>query len=274
MESKDNSFEKTKLPVLSYSKISSFKRCAKCYKLGYIDKLPKKDKPYTLFGNFCHYILQRFHEHYLNPNELPTVDYNEIMTKCFKESIEKYNPKLTKDQVDEAFGMMKLYLNQIKDLKKDEKFPNVIAVEKKIWHQINDFVYYGFIDRLQKDEDGLFHIIDYKTTKDKKYLKDPAQILLYGYFILQENPDIKKVRTSYILLKHKMAYMTHEHDVSELIAAKDKFVEQWEELKNEKLFRATPRFDSCTICDFAEVCDEGKSILQRKKGYFGEESSW
>ncbi len=266
--------ENKSLPVLSYSKVTTFKRCAKCYKYGYIDKLPKVDKPYTVFGNFCHYALQRFHEHYLDKNNLPTSSYNDIMTKSFKESIEKYRAKLTKEQVDEGFGMMKLYLNQIVDLDKTNKFPNVIAVEKKVWHQINDFIYYGFIDRVQKDDDGIFHIIDYKTTKDKKYLKDATQILLYGYFILQENPEIKKVRTSYILLKHKMQYMTTEHDVSEVIAVKDKFVGLWEELKQEKLFRATPRFDSCTICDFADRCEEGKSILQRKKNYFGEEGSW
>ena len=49
--------EKTEnsLPVLSYSKISTFKRCPKCYKFAYVDKLPKPPpKDYNIFGSFCH----------------------------------------------------------------------------------------------------------------------------------------------------------------------------------------------------------------------------
>ncbi len=272
MPDQDLGENKLNLPVLSYSKVTSFKQCPKKYKFAYIDKLPRVDKPYTVFGNFCHYALQRFHERFLDTQKPST--YKEAMILSFRESIEKYKEKLTKEQIDEGYGIMKLYLSQIIDLGKQNKFPNVLNVEKKIWKTIDDFIFYGFIDRVQKDEDGLFHIIDYKTTKDKRFLKDASQILLYGYFIHQDNPEIKRVRTSYVLLKHKMQYMTHEHDVSELIEAKDKFVGLWQELKKEKLFRANPGFQNCTICDYTDVCEEGGQLMQRKKSFYGEETSW
>jgi len=267
---------KVKLPVVSYSKITSFKACPKKYKLCYIDKLERAQSPYADFGNFCHEILEKFHGAYMRFNGVPKPnDMKNTMIEIFNSKVKEYKNKLTKEQIDEGYDIMKLYLKQVIDQARDNVYPNIVALERKIWEPVNDkFNFYGFIDRLQKDSDGILHVMDYKTTKNKRYLKDRTQLMLYGYFVYVKDPTITKVRTSYILLRHKMGLMTEEHTIDDLKTVKEEFANDWDKVQEEKLFRANPRFDTCTICDFADKCQEGRELLQRRKSFVGREAGW
>ena len=263
--------EETKLPVVSYSKVTTYKDCPKKYKFAYIDKLPRVDKHYTIFGSFCHEVLEKFHKHYLEEKEtLPFVD---VMQQSFKQARENWKEKITKDQLTEAYAIMLKYLMLVTEQSKEEA-PDILSVEKKIWIPIEDeFIFYGFIDRVQRDKDGMLHVGDYKTTKDPKYLKDRTQLLLYGYALLVEDDKLKTLRSSYILLKHDLKPMIAEHDVSELIEAKDKFVESWRKIKNDKLFRPTPIFWKCNMCDYVNHCKEGQKLIFSNKKTYGK-ISW
>jgi len=266
--------DKIKLPVVSYSKVTSYKSCPKKYKLTYIDKLERAPSPYADFGNFCHEILEKFHSHFMK-NVFSKKQMKEMMVKFFNEKVKEYKNKLTKEQIDEGYNIMKLYLRQILDNAENNIFPNIIAVERKIWEPVNNELnFIGYIDRLQKDDDGIIHVMDYKTTKNKRYLKDRTQLILYAYFTYLKNPDIDKIRSSFILLRHKNALMTEEHSVAELINTKDKFVKSWQEIKEEKLFRPNSRYDTCTICDYSDRCMEGRELLQRRKTFHGQEAGW
>ena len=277
--------EKSDLPVLSYSKVSSYKSCPKKYRFAYIDKIPIKDKekPYTVFGNFCHKTLEIFEKTYLDGTEL---SFPKIMEQSFNDSLKLpsldptknhdkkiedipiFSKALTKQQKDEAFVIMKEYLKSIANERKYE----VVAVEKKIWLPINkEFVFYGYIDRLQKDDDGIFHIIDYKTTKDPKFLKDRTQLLLYAYAI-NEHEKVDYIKTSYILLKHNMRFMTETNSKEDFLSAKESFVSCYHEIQKDKLFRANASFLNCNICDYKEICEEGSKLKFRGKQSFGEET--
>lgn len=248
-----------KLPIVSYSKLTTYKDCPKKYKFAYMDRLPRQDKPYTVFGQFCHEILEKFHSFYISEDD--KISYENAMKKAFFQARKNWNSKLTKEQTDEAFIIMLDYINLIYS----QKFPNIVGLEKKIWAPIdNKIVLYGFIDRIQIDEDGLLHIIDYKTTKDPKYLTDRTQLLLYGYSLMIEDDEINNIRTSYILLKHKMKYMSEVHNKNELIATKDKIIDYWKTIESDKVFRAAPIYYKCKGCDYINSCEEGKEIIGAK----------
>jgi len=260
--------EKVKLPVISYSKITTYKDCPKKYHFAYIQKLPRQEKPFTVFGQFCHEVLENFHRYYLD-DKTKDISFIEAMQKSFSSARENWKDKLTKEQTDEAYAILLDYLMIISAEKEDEK-PIILDVEKKIWTPINDeIILYGYIDRVQKDVDGTLHVIDYKTTKDPKYLKDRTQLLLYGYSLFVEDDSIEKIRTSYILLKHKMRYMTAEHSKDELVAAKDALLKRWREVIEDKIFRATPAKFKCTYCDYIDHCKEGKDLIYGAKKIFG-----
>ncbi|MFZ4795873.1 MAG: RecB family exonuclease [Bacteroidia bacterium] len=255
--------EKVELPVISYSKLTTYKTCNKSYKFAYIDKLPRLDKPYTIFGQFCHKALEAFHIEYLNGSKEP-IDI--IMQKSFQSAKDEWKEKMTSDQIKEAFQIMQDYLNIISN----GEMPKVSSIEKKIYATIDDtLILYGFIDRIQVDDDGVVHIVDYKTTKDERFLTDRTQLLLYAYTVYLENKDIKKIRTSYIMLKHKMKFLTAEHSVDELIETKDKLLHTWETIKSDKLYRAAPVAWKCKNCDYVSSCKEGQRLVLKGKN-FGE----
>lgn len=252
------------LPIVSYSKLSTYKNCPKSYKYAYIDKLPRLDKPYTIFGQFCHQILETFHLEYINGSKKPIED---VMKESFILAKNEWNEKVTNEQVTEAFNIMQDYLYQLSD----SPFPNISHVEKKIWVPIDDtLVLYGFIDRVQIDNDGIIHIIDYKTTKDERFLKDRTQLLLYAYTMYLENKNIDKIRTSYIMLKQKMKLLSAEHTVKDLISAKNELLKTWETISLDKLYRATPIQWKCNNCDYIKYCKEGQRLVLKNKTSFGE----
>jgi RecB family exonuclease len=230
--------------------------CPKQYKFAYLDKYPRLDKPYTVFGQFCHEVLENFHRIYLEPSN-KDVSHIDTMQKCFIDAKHKWQPKITKEQLKEAYEIMVDYLKLL-----SENVPNVISVEKKIWMPIdNEFILYGFIDRIQTDSDGIIHVVDYKTTKDERYLVDRTQLLLYAYTLYSEDQTLTKVRSSYILLKHKMKSLVKEHKINELVECKDYLVKLWLTIKEDKLYRGTPHQSKCRMCDFSTYCEEGKKLL-------------
>ena len=252
------------LPIFSYSKISSYKSCPKAYKFIYIDKLPRLDKPYFVFGSFAHSILEKFHKEFIDGSKDPI---EIVMKKSFISALKEFKLKLTKEQIDEVFAIMQTYLDK---LSQQDKFPNVLSVEKKIWIELdNEIIFNGFIDRIQMDRDNVLHITDYKTTKNEKYLTDRTQLLLYAYIMYLENKDLDKIRTSYMMLKHGMKLLEKDHNIDELIIAKNKLLEQCIIAKNDKLYRAKPSNFSCNFCDFLDRCDEGKALIY-KKAKFGQ----
>jgi hypothetical protein len=71
------------------------------------------------------------------------------------------------------------------------------------------------------EKDNILMVSDYKTTKNKKYLKDNLQLLTYAYVILSEDPDIEKIKASYVLLRHNFENITHEFLRDEILTVPD-----------------------------------------------------
>jgi RecB family exonuclease len=250
---------------LSVSRVKTFESCQLKYKYSYIDKLPKKDWEHLKLGKFVHHVLELFHKKYLEKSQ---ESFNKIMQECFLNGVEEYKPsdEMRKECKD-------LILSYLKQVYKDKSWQDkVVAVEKSFDIKINDNVsIIGFIDRLEF-EDGVFHVLDYKTTKDKRYLKnDFFQLLTYAYSLYQEDNSIKKVKGSYILIRHNFEYITTEFDVSEILKIKDKFEEYYKNIAEEKLYR--PNITRlCGYCDYAEVCEDYKNSMKKDVKYG--ESSW
>jgi RecB family exonuclease len=246
---------------LSVSKAKTFEDCKAKYKFSYIEKLPKKDWDFHVFGKFLHAILEEFH---LQLMQAPNSDFAELMTEAFKKAKEEYKETIKIDQLREAKTIISGYLQKIYGEKEVGTLPNVIGVEKGFNIEIGDkLLLNGFIDRIQIDHDGVLHVADYKTTKDKKYLKDFFQLLTYAFALMLEDESLKRVRTSFILLRHNFDSLEKEFTRDEVMPVAKKFVEYAEKIEQEKLWRPSPSF-LCKYCDFTEHCSAGKSFLVKK----------
>jgi ATP-dependent helicase/DNAse subunit B len=241
---------------VSVSKAKTFNHCKKQYEFNYILKFPKKDRDYLTFGKVCHMVLEVFHKTYLEGCLLP---YNVVMGIAWKETLTKYKDKITPVMRKECWDLINQYLKIIYNIKNNGMPANVIAVEKRFSLQITENILLnGAIDIVQLNPDNVLEVSDYKTTKNKEYLKnDWFQLLTYAYVILSEDPTIKIVRASYILLRHNFEHMTKDFSIDEILKIKDRYIEYVQQMISEKEFAPTTS-NLCGCCDFLEFCEEGK----------------
>lgn len=178
-----------------------------------------------------------------------------------EEELNGYRTILTKDQIPEA----KEILYEYKEILKEDGIENIIHVEKPFYINVNNQVLLnGFIDRVQIDKDKMIHVMDYKTTKDKKYLDNFFQLKTYAFALMLEDESIKRIRASFMLLRHRFDYMTEEYTREEILSEiPKKFIEGANQILEERLFRPSPQF-LCKYCDYSESCLEGKAFLQRR----------
>lgn len=250
---------------LSVSKTKTFLDCKAKYKFCYIEKLPRKDWDFHTFGKFCHAVLEYFHKQYIEGCSQP---YNITMNEAFKAALVEYKDKMTPEMKKECFQLVDQYLRLVTKNKKNGLPLNVISVEKRFDFQIADnLVLNGAIDRIQMDADNVIHVADYKTTKNKKYLKnDWFQLLTYAYVLHHEDPTITKVRGSYVLLRHDFEYITTEFSLADILSVKDKFEAYAAQMRAETKFEPNPTM-LCNYCDYLQQCPAGKSKAFDKQVY-------
>lgn len=242
---------------LSVSKTKTFLQCKKQFEFNYILKMPKKDWDHHIFGKFCHRVLEVFHNYYVEGCLLP---YNVSMTDAFKVAYAEFRDKMNPEMKKECWEIIDKYLRLISKDKANNLPAHVISCEKRFEFPIaENIILNGAIDRIQKDADNVIHVCDYKTVKNKKYLKDDwFQLLTYAYVIVNEDPSVEKVRGSYILLRHDFEYITKEFTKKEILKVKKQYEKYAEQIQSEKEFPASPSA-LCKFCDFLDHCPAGKS---------------
>lgn len=241
---------------LSVSKAKTFKDCKAKFRFCYVEKLPRKEWDFHVFGKFLHEILELFYRKVIDgAKEAPNV----VLSAAWKEAFANWKEKLTPVQIQEAKEICILFL---KDLASSKTPPTITDVEKPFYIDIDGKVLLnGFIDRVQIDSDGVLHVSDYKTTKNKRYLKnDYFQLLTYAFVMCLEDPLIKKVRTSYILLRHGFETLVKEFDREEIMQIEQSFLDYADQINSEKLFRPNPT-RLCSYCDYLDNCDAGQKMM-------------
>lgn len=271
---------------LSVSKYKTFKECKAKYQFCYIQRLPRKERDYHVFGKFLHRVLEVFHQEKLKNEEMVN---NLLMSFSFKTAYEEYKEKLTEEQFKESKGILFQYLKKLELQKSLNQAPQILSLEKEFFINIdNKILLNGFIDRVQLDTDGIIHVADYKTSslidknspetpyrkskKYKRYSKDVFQLKTYAYAMFLENPDLEKVRASFILLRHNFDDIVVEFTKKDAQEIEDAYLEEFEEIQGEKLFR--PKTSPlCEYCDFLDECEAGREFVGKVDPTFGE-TTW
>lgn len=247
---------------LSVSKTKTFLDCQKKYHFAYVLKLPRKEFSFHTFGKFCHKVLEDFHLAYINGSQEP---YNVVMSAAFKTAAIEYKNSMTKEMRQECWDIIHQYL---KIVYQDNSVKKVIACEKNFDLNVdNKIILNGMIDRIQLDDDNVLHVCDYKTTKNKQYIKnDFFQLLTYAYVLMSEDPSIEKVRASYILLRHNFEYITKEFNKDEILAVKEKYLKYADTILAESEFKPNPT-PLCNYCDFLDSCEAGRGKTNKSDVY-------
>ena len=246
---------------LSVSKAKTFDDCQAKFRFSYIEKLPRKTWSFHTLGSFAHRVLELFHETRLAGE---TMDDNDLMTISFNDAAKEFEKDLKVDQKKLVYEMALEYLQILAKHREEDTGPTITGVEQKFYIDIGgDILLNGMIDVEQVDRDGVLHLADYKTSKSTRYLKkDFFQLLTYAYVKCVENPELDRVRCSYVMLRHGFEHLTKEFTREEVMKTQEKLIAYAEKIKSEKLFRANPT-RLCAYCDFTASCPEGRDFIGR-----------
>jgi len=240
---------------LSSSSMSTYEKCPRKYFYQYIEK-PKIELPewsHLETGTVTHRALELFHE-FLMKNTLPMEKWHEVMRDSFKTAIKESNERgkleLIKDNLADIKDSLQNYLAMIKK----EGLPPVIHNELDFNFKIQDFTVRGFMDRIDKYDNGVYHVVDYKTNKNPDYLNS-FQLALYALALYEIYDDIKEISGSYVLMKHNSKLKTWEFNDKILEDVRQKVIKIGTDINTETLWAKKPTI-LCGWCDFRSICQD------------------
>lgn len=252
---------------LSVSKSKTFEQCKKKFHYTYILKLPRVERDYHIFGKFVHKVLEEFHLYYLNGG---TEKYNVAISNVFKETLKEYSDKISSEQKKQIKDILNTYLKKFYQDVNSGNISKIISCEQDFNVNVdNKIILNGAIDRIQIDKDGIYHVIDYKTSKSDFSLKDDYfQLLVYAYVLKTMHPHLTNIRGSYMMMKQDMRLITFEFDEKKILSVKDKLIKYYDDILSEKEYLPTVS-KLCSFCDFITTCENGQEVL-RPQIKFGE----
>ena len=239
--------QKLQLIKLSASAVKTYEQCPRKYYFNYIEKAPKKQWEHFDLGNLCHKTLEIFHTEYVK-NGTSKKTLSKMMGDSFAKARKEF-PKMNDDLVSDAKSMLMDYLASVKingmPLVKGCETPFDFALAENT-------IIRGFIDRIDILKDGSFRIIDYKTTKNDKYL-DEFQLSVYGIWLKKQYPHIDSFHGAYVLLKHGSKLKEYVFNNEDIEKARKYLLECADRLRVENTWVAIPTM-LCNWCDFKEIC--------------------
>lgn len=232
---------------LSASSIKVYEKCPREYYYKHVEKLKveKQVQPHLELGNFTHEVLDFFHKRLMKDSSL---DKKILMSSLCKELVSKY--KLDNKNKKKAKDMLATYLES---LDKDG-MPNVVESEKGFKINIgNNINLVGYIDRidLEGESDKKFNLNDYKSGKSKHL--DEFQLLVYGLYLLDEDPDVERFKGTYIVLSEDCKKIPYNFTRTDLDKVRKHIYNVADSIREDKTWEPKPQF-LCKYCDFKEVC--------------------
>lgn len=239
-----------KILKVSASSMKTYDQCPKKYFYNYIAREPKKHWDHFDLGNLCHLTLEIFHQIYIKEGASKRT-LGKLMSHSFAEARKEFEG-INKNIFAEAKKLIQSYLEVV--LKNG--MPLVKGVETAFNFNLQkDIMVRGFLDRVDILKDGKFHIVDYKTTKNTKYL-EPFQLLIYGLWLKNEYPHIKDFKASYVLLKHKSKLKSYDFNNEDIEKCKKKIIKYAYNINTsitKDIWNPVPG-PLCNWCDFQKIC--------------------
>ena len=235
---------------LSVSAMQTFDSCKKKYQYNYILKpsIKKIEQSHLEVGKFVHRVFELFHI-YLKAQPLPKSEWKALLKKCSDNALGEFSKAILEKEATTIKKIFKDYLDMITK----EGLPNVVACEKPFELMVGDYLLKGFIDRVDEEEEGVYHVYDYKTSKSDAYMK-PFQLEVYALILKEEFPDLKQVKGSFLMLKLGCKKITYDITDATIDSCRQKIIKYGESILSEMEWEKT-RSPLCKFCDFEKICN-------------------
>ena len=251
----------------SPSSAGVWKQCPRRWRYRYVERLPDPPGIPALVGTFAHRVLELLCD---EPAADRTVDRaRELAGQAWPETA--INPDFVALGLDDR---------QVHDFRwktwtaieglwalEDPAGVEVRATECRITATVGGVPFYGIVDRLDEDGDGLV-ITDYKSGKAPRSADRPKsldQVLLYAAAVedsMGERPD----RARLLYLGAEILETAVSEDL--LADTTGRFAKSWDEVGSacsDDHFETHPG-PLCGWCPYADRCDDGRAEVKRRVG--------
>ena len=258
---------------LSYSKISQFLNCPMVYKKVYLDKISPKPKGFFAIGHTVHQTMEEFYM-YDGPLSEPPLAW---LLKLYHEHWigRGYESKDAEEQVrrEGEQWMRNYHAKYVKG-----KFRRgTYKVEEYFELPLGRHAIIGYMDRLDKNDDGTFSLVDYKTDPVMRTQEDvnkDKQLFLYAWACKKLGIPLRDQTLIFVKFNEHLTTTHTEKDIADFLAEMLKVADEM--VESERIAREAspaeiekrfaPRINKyCGGCDYLPVCPKREEILTQHK---------
>lgn len=189
--------------IWSWSRINTFINSKYEYLLKYILKVKEDrcDSCYTTLGTICHETLDRFYEGKIKYKDMID-EYEDGFTTAILIADLKFNR--CNEEKNRSIGE-RYNDNLVHFFKNHTVYKHKLLIEKPIVVNVNNNVFVGYIDSLYKDEEGYYHVLDFKSSSiytGDKLKENSGQLILYSIGLSQMGIELDKIKPQFNFLKY------------------------------------------------------------------------
>jgi len=260
---------------LSYSKLSSYKRCPRAWKKSYLDgKFSQEPRPFFSFGTAMHEAFENFYDP--QGKKKSSLKYLlKLWENAFNNYPEGYRDKEEADKYyQKGVEMLEKYHRHFVA---DGKYRPAYSIEEYFEVPLGkNAVMTGFIDRIDRLSDDEYEVLDYKTepTRRKQQAVDEDDQLTIYFWACETMFKLKIKQLSLLMLNfdEKMVTTRLAEDIPQMVAAIDttaaemkenirKHQEEHEASEEECVYFPPRKNKYCKSCDFLETCSLKPEIM-------------
>ena len=261
-------FEPTRPPLLdargrvrlSFSRVDTYRNCPRKFRYAYIDRLPTEPSPHLSFGSSIHAALEAFYDRKL-PSCPSEDDLLGFLYEAWDSSGFRDLPR------DEQLNYYRHAQDVLRRFHRREAPTYRLPAATEAWFELpidDQAVVVGSIDRVDADDDGNLHVIDYKTNRkvqDRQRVARSLQLSIYALACQHLYGRLPAQVSLDFVVPGVM--VTVELEELDLDRARTAVLDTAAKVR-EETFTPTPN-RLCGWCDFRSVCPawdgEGPQVL-------------
>ena len=165
---------------LSFTRVDTFERCPRLFRYQYVDGLPQAPAPQLSFGSSVHAVLEWLYDR--KHPVLPPLE--ELLQVLFDVWDSTGYAEVDRDQQLRAYEHAREVVTRFHERVTSTGFRLPAATEA--WFELpigSDIVVVGAIDRIDVDDDGALHVVDYKTNRrarTRAQVRSSLQLAIYA----------------------------------------------------------------------------------------------